>query len=92
MNGQGLTGDAAKSFQTTQLAMAVTPPKTVCFEYTDAAGDVSTREVEPYEFKNGELVAHCLTKEATRRFKIERMKNVREGKIFRPKYPIVVPM
>lgn len=86
------TGQTAKNFQIIQMAMAVTPPKTVCFEYTDAKGEVSTREVEPYEFKEGELVAHCTMKDATRRFKIDRMTNLREGKVFKPKFPIVVPI
>jgi predicted DNA-binding transcriptional regulator YafY len=41
---------------------------TVIITYMDSKGEVTTRETEPYEIKDGAYYGYCLTKNGIRRF------------------------
>lgn len=55
--------------------------------YKDSKGSVSTREVEPYEIKDGSMYAYCLSKNALRKFKLSNILLVKtRGEKFIPRY------
>jgi len=65
-----------------QRAMVSPAPHTLRFTYRAASGEITDREAEPYELKNGILFAWCLEKNAIRQFKLDGMTNVVIGKPF----------
>lgn len=82
------------AFLEIQKAMITTPPKTVKFNYVDAAGKPSVREAEPYKIEGSVLVAHCLDRKTVRRFDMNNMADVAVGRQFNPRdgATISVPM
>jgi len=65
--------------------MAPMPPCTAVIKYRDAHGDVTEREVEPYEVKDGKLWAHCRKAGSLRQFKLTEILEARVGQPFDPK-------
>lgn len=91
MNEAHLSQEALAAYQAIQRAMVKSAPHTVRFDYTDAEGETSSREAEPYEIKDGKLFGWCLERDALRQFKLENMSGVTIGQPFRARYKVVVP-
>ena len=55
--------------------------------YKDSKGGVSTRDIEPYEIKDGSVYGYCLSKNSIRNFKISNILLIKtKGKKFIPRY------
>jgi predicted DNA-binding transcriptional regulator YafY len=89
---RGNVSEDRATTETIRYAMLANPPKLLLFTYTDASGKVSRRRVEPYELRDGELFAHCLDREALRRFKVSHMTGIAHGQPFVPRQAIVIPL
>lgn len=62
---------------------------TVRMTYTDAKGDVTTRNVEPYEIRGNKLWAYCRKKKGIRQFDMNKIDKAKPTKnIFIPKWDI----
>ncbi len=65
--------------------------RTVNITYRDSKGEVSTREVEPYEFKDGGLYAYCYRRQNIRFFKADRIQHAKiTNRTFIPRWPIKI--
>lgn len=59
--------------------------------YTDSKGAVSTRMVEPYEFKNDALYAFCTIKNGMRCFKTNKISRASATNVkFTPRWEILI--
>ena len=59
--------------------------------YKDSKGDVSKRNVEPYEIKNNHLWAYCRKRRNIRQFKLGNISHVTITKYnYMPKWPVKI--
>lgn len=65
--------------------------KTVIISYKDTKGNVSERETEPYEVKEGKYYGYCLSKNSIRAFNLSSILNARTTeRIFLPRWEIKI--
>ena len=58
------------------IVQAATKRKKIAIEYVDTKGKPSTRILEPYNWRNGQLVAWCHERNAWRQFKLQQIQRV----------------
>lgn len=58
------------------IVQAATNRKKIAVEYRDTKGNVSKRVLEPFNWKNGQLIAYCHERGAWRSFKLGQMMRV----------------
>ena len=65
--------------------------KLVKILYNDSKGDITTRLVEPYEFRGNGVYAFCHLRDEIRFFKLNNIKSIEVTETsFEPKFPIKV--
>ena len=81
--GQSVTQAQITDFDTTDpefmlgyIVQAATRRKKIAIEYVDGKGKKSTRVLEPYNWRNGQLVAWCHERNAWRQFKLTQIQRV----------------
>lgn len=63
--------------------------KTVRITYTDAKGDTSTRNVEPYEIRGTKLWAYCRKKKGIRQFDMNKIEKAKQTSyMYIPKWDV----
>lgn len=60
---------------TKKIIRAGMDSKTVNITYVDKSGNVSTREVEPYEVRGESFFGYCLNKNGIRRFDFDSIRS-----------------
>lgn len=53
-----------------EIQDAITSKNVIAIEYRDLKGNVSLREIEPYEIKDGGVYGYCLAKNGIRKFNL----------------------
>lgn len=71
------------------IAHAAKEKRVVRLEYRDLKGNVSVRNVEPYEFRGNRVYAYCRKRKSIRQFDFSRIQQAKITRYaFLPKYPI----
>ena len=74
-----------------EIKKAAKAEHTLMINYTDAKGDGSQREVEPYELKDGGLWAYDIDKGGIRQFKFDRISNAKmTNKPYSPRWAVII--
>lgn len=70
---------------------AATDQRLLQITYIDAKNQPTIRTVEPYEIKNGSLFAYCITKNAIRQFKLDKIQSAEMHLTeYEARYPILI--
>lgn len=70
MDNNNVGGDLTK-----KIIRAGMNSNTVNITYTDSKGNLSTREVEPYEVRGNSFFGYCLNKNSIRRFDFDKVRS-----------------
>ena len=75
-----------------KIREAARKTNTLTITYKDSKGEVTVREGEPYELKDGGLYMYCYERNSIRLFKLDGIlkAKVNVGKTFVPKWPIKI--
>lgn len=72
-----------------ELVSAADNLSTINITYIDRGGNVTNREIEPYEIKNNKFWGYDIKKDGIRQFNLERIMDVKSsGKSFSPRFPL----
>lgn len=71
------------------IMKAMQERKVIRISYVDSKGKHSVRAIEPYALQGNKLMAHCLSKHATRQFDLNKIVNViLTEKAFTPRHEV----
>jgi predicted DNA-binding transcriptional regulator YafY len=74
-----------------ELRRAAKELKTVQIQYVNQKGEISVRETEPYEIRDGKYWGFCVEKGSIRQFNLERIREAHTTNFrFKPRWPVQI--